>query len=560
MASTFYLSSTETTALTPGFGATTAWGRTTEGDRYVMRTTKDASAFASKTTGGGANIAADVTMLNRQYVSLPMNAGIAFVTTDTIKCYIRCCESGANDNVNRQPINVKVYDTDGTTLRATLKDTAHIGPNTTEEDSSTLTNEALADGDALAANYTTEAGDYLVIEVGQQVSASGGSGVTATMEFGTNSANALAEDSTSQDQYCPWFYISRTVTFRTSPAANKPRLGLLSRRAPGRFFKALLGLKSTVKKGLKNRIYRALNGLLSTFAQLKIMPQKNYAYDEKPLLGLLSLRIKKIATKISPALLGLLPKRVKGSIRKINALAGLLSTAVKKPNKKLVGLLGIISLRKKRSFATIKPLLGLLPKRVLKVIRSIRPLMGLSSSISRKLSRTNRPLIGLYTTTRKKVSRKVSTLLGIMATRIKKLSRMVKPLLGIYSAVGKRMGKINRVLLGLKPLMKKGSSTFKKALLGLISVRTKWFRLSSYKPLLGLRATRNIGVGKDLLALTGLIGKLLSSSLKTFDFVALLGVKSFIVYPFKYLIIAFKGLISLARRRVDWRRTPRRDD
>jgi hypothetical protein len=177
-----------------------------------MSPTKDASAAVSQTIWANGAAAVDESALARQYVSDRMAAGIAFATSDTIKCYIRCAESATNDNINRQPICVKVVSEDGNTLRATLKALGHYGPNTTEWIVTTLTAKTLADGDTLGAGYTTVLGDRLVIEVGGQVSSAGGTTVTGTMSFGANTTDLL-ENETGTTALDPWFEISRTVTF-----------------------------------------------------------------------------------------------------------------------------------------------------------------------------------------------------------------------------------------------------------------------------------------------------------------------------------------------------------
>jgi hypothetical protein len=212
MATRFYLSSTATAPglPTPGFAA---WGRTTEGTRQEMKVDKDGSALTNKTVWAGGAAATNESALARQYISPPMAAGVAFATSDTIKGVVRVFESATNDNINRQPICLKVYAADGTTLQSTLFALAHAGPATTEWVVSTLTNRRFADGDTLAANYTTVAGDRLVLEIGGQVDATGGTSVTGTMNFGSSAASDLAEDETSTTANNPFFEISRTISF-----------------------------------------------------------------------------------------------------------------------------------------------------------------------------------------------------------------------------------------------------------------------------------------------------------------------------------------------------------
>lgn len=209
MATRFYFHPTLVAPFTPGFAA---WTRTTEGVRRQLIRGKTGTAMASLTTGGNAAIAANATMLLAQFSGPPMMPGVAFATTDTIKGYVRCLESAANDNINRTPIALKVYAKDGTTLQSTLKALGHYGPNTTEWNTA-LRSKTLADGDVLDANYTTVFGDYLVLEVGGQVDGTGGTSVTGSMSFGSDSATDLPENETETNPLNPWFEISRNIQF-----------------------------------------------------------------------------------------------------------------------------------------------------------------------------------------------------------------------------------------------------------------------------------------------------------------------------------------------------------
>ena len=171
MATTLYFSATRTPGISPSVKGT--WTATTETAVRLMDNAKDGSTLANTTIFANADIAAAATHLARQFVSRPLAAGIAFVTTDTFKCYVRCMESGSNDNINRNPIGIFVVSLDGATVRATLKAVGHYGPNTTEWNTS-LRNKTFGDGDVFAANYTTVSGDRLLIEIGGMISSAGG--------------------------------------------------------------------------------------------------------------------------------------------------------------------------------------------------------------------------------------------------------------------------------------------------------------------------------------------------------------------------------------------------
>ena len=212
MATKFYLSSTGAAEIsTPGFAA---WTRTTEGLRRAMHPVKDATAATSVTIWANGTAAANESALARQFISKPLKSGIAFVTTDTFSGQVRCMESGTNDNINRQPICIKVYNEAGTVLQSTLKVLGHYGPNTTEWISGTLTNKTIANAVVLGANYTTAARDRLVIEIGGQVSSLGGSTVTGTQSFGSDNATDLtANQETDTTAFNPWVSFSRSVAW-----------------------------------------------------------------------------------------------------------------------------------------------------------------------------------------------------------------------------------------------------------------------------------------------------------------------------------------------------------
>ena len=202
--------------ITPAFGA---WTRTDEATRRICAPWYDGLAGVGPAAGGGVNRAANETILIRQYISVPMVAGVVFQSgITTVKGQIRCGESGANDNINRQPILLKVVDREGTTLQATLLALAHYGPATTEWPAppTLATNRILADGDALTASYTTVGGDRLVLELGAQVSSAGGTSVTATQTYvASPTSGDLPEDETTTTNLNPWFEFSIDITFES---------------------------------------------------------------------------------------------------------------------------------------------------------------------------------------------------------------------------------------------------------------------------------------------------------------------------------------------------------
>lgn len=212
MATTFYLSSTATTPVTPGYAA---WTRTSEADRREMHNVKTNSAFTNKSCWAGAAAAANDSCLNRQYVSKPMAAGIAFTIGDTIRIVARMYESATNDNIGREPICLKVYSEAGTVLRATLLPLLNYG--TAAEWNTALRSQRAtgAVSTAITAGYTTVAGDRLVLEIGGQTNLNvTGTSVTVYQNFGDTTASvALDYSDVDTGVDYPWFEISRTITF-----------------------------------------------------------------------------------------------------------------------------------------------------------------------------------------------------------------------------------------------------------------------------------------------------------------------------------------------------------
>lgn len=212
MATRFYFSGAAA-AVSPAYSS--GWSYSLYVDTKKMVTTKDSSAMTSVERGDGVNRAANETVLVRQFVSDPMNSGQEFNTGVTVKGQVRCMESNADDNLNRQPIAVRIVSEDGATVRAVLLAVGHLAADSSEWSAATYINQKLADGDALTTTYITTKGDRLVVEIGGQVSSSGGTSVTARMLLGCDSATDLPEDETSTSDYNPWIEFSNTITFYT---------------------------------------------------------------------------------------------------------------------------------------------------------------------------------------------------------------------------------------------------------------------------------------------------------------------------------------------------------
>jgi len=217
-----YFSSSEVTPVTPSFAA---WSEVDGAVRRRMRTSLVADPLANGATLASA-LGAD--QLHRQYVSDPLVAGIAFVTTDTVSCQIQGFESAANDNIGERTQDLRVFSRDGLTLRATLILLGSVSVSGAEWATALRNLTFLSAGQVvpptpLQANYTTVDGDRLVLEVGHQ---GFGTSIAGTLRFGADSAGTgdlgLNETDTVTTLR-PWFESSRELTFEAAGGAAGER-------------------------------------------------------------------------------------------------------------------------------------------------------------------------------------------------------------------------------------------------------------------------------------------------------------------------------------------------
>jgi hypothetical protein len=164
-----------------------------------------------------ATATANRDVLFKQYV-YPLPAGTRFSTLDTIKGRVLVFEAAAANNLRSQCI-IRVIASDGTTVRATLYagDLTTGTSNPTSEWNTSQRNIQMPRGAsvACAANYTTVAGDYLVIELGYRKHAA--ASTTGNMRFLDNNASDLAENETATTDANSW--IELTTSFEPASGA-----------------------------------------------------------------------------------------------------------------------------------------------------------------------------------------------------------------------------------------------------------------------------------------------------------------------------------------------------
>lgn len=210
MADRIYLPSSGSAGVSPAFDA--GWNDNSTADRVLAsRGTKTNTSLTNKTQS--ALNAANRNALLRQYI-LPLDAGVVFTTSDTVKGQVRVAESNANANARSQ-LGVRIIASDNTTVRATLLALATANVTTpSPEWPISATNQPFPYGGAatLATGYVTVSGDYMVIEIGSRNGQSPGSSWTATGNFGDPSATGdLPEDSSTTTALVPWIEFSGSL-------------------------------------------------------------------------------------------------------------------------------------------------------------------------------------------------------------------------------------------------------------------------------------------------------------------------------------------------------------
>lgn len=189
-----------------------------QGTRRQLKTA-DASALATSAynpDGGAHEVAGDSQHI--QFVSAPMNSGITFTSGETIKTAIQGLESSANANLFVM-LFASIVSEDGGTVRRTLRSKVADGT----EMATALTarfHSTTQDG----ANYTTVAGDRLVVEysVNGTPAGSGNNNHNASLRWGGNGAGGdlLENDTETGTTRNPWIEFVPTITFQPLTVAT----------------------------------------------------------------------------------------------------------------------------------------------------------------------------------------------------------------------------------------------------------------------------------------------------------------------------------------------------
>lgn len=208
MATRFYFSADpETTPIQPT--PSTQWETTTGFERVGLSTS---IRYTDHVTGifSDSN-QVDRDCLLRQYISYPLTTGLIVNELQSVKGQFRCNEPNAGNNMFLA-IGIRIISGGGTIVRKTLVPVTRGGSEFS--DGAPLVNRSFAETTA-SGDYTVQAGDRLVVEVGAGGDPGGaGSSHSYRIRFGDKELGDLPEDQANQNDLNPWLeFPDQTLTF-----------------------------------------------------------------------------------------------------------------------------------------------------------------------------------------------------------------------------------------------------------------------------------------------------------------------------------------------------------
>jgi hypothetical protein len=214
MATRFYLSASgETVPISPSPDA--AWENVSIFSRVLTDVTKRSLAMTSVSLDDNTEDNKDI--IFRQYISWPLTAGQTITGSQAIKAQCRCsADTAFNLQHMYLTIGSRIIAADGSTVQKTVlpvtRDNTEIGVS--------LVNRQFTATSA-TTNYTTIAGDRLVIEIGTGGDPNTGLDHDTTLSLGDNHEFDLPEDDSTVTTRNPWVELTDSLTFVYVIGINK---------------------------------------------------------------------------------------------------------------------------------------------------------------------------------------------------------------------------------------------------------------------------------------------------------------------------------------------------
>jgi hypothetical protein len=186
-------------------------------NRAITKTSSSSDAMATFAHVGRLSTNADVPY--KQYVSEPLTAAQTITGAQSIKFQVRASETTASNNLFTA-LGIRVMSAGGVLRKTVLA----VSRDATELAVGTLTNRQFA-ATSETGNYTTVAGDYLVIEIGVGGDPSTINVHSGSFRLGDAAGSDLPEDDTDTTDLNPWVeLVTDTLTFTTTTLQNLSKL------------------------------------------------------------------------------------------------------------------------------------------------------------------------------------------------------------------------------------------------------------------------------------------------------------------------------------------------
>lgn len=231
MATRFHLNADTAPAVSPALQTYTHTDETTTPKRKLLVTDTSALSTRAYAPDSADHLVAGTALLG-QFVSDPMDSGIVFTNGQAIVFAVQCLEAHAGNN-QAMRIWAGIYSQDGSTLQRELRAVVSEG----NELATSLTGRHLSTVQS-GANYTTVAGDRLVVEfsvTGTPSAAGGVQGHNASLRIGGNGAggDVSADDLDTGTTKNGWVEFTPTITFPAGDATASPSTVAAVTAVPG---------------------------------------------------------------------------------------------------------------------------------------------------------------------------------------------------------------------------------------------------------------------------------------------------------------------------------------
>lgn len=205
MATKLYLPSDN---IAPAFepAAIGGWEDTSLINYTTMPTIKRSSAMTTASFADAS--AANRDILFKIFVSAELTAGQTVTGSQAIKLQARCSQVAATNNMLLTVV-LAIWNSSNPAAAAkamvgTVRDNVEAATSLTNRQHTTT---------SAAGNYTTVAGDYVVLQLGMGGDPDVGSDHDSSLRFGDAAASDLPEDDTDTTDLNPWVQLTDTLTF-----------------------------------------------------------------------------------------------------------------------------------------------------------------------------------------------------------------------------------------------------------------------------------------------------------------------------------------------------------